>query len=180
MRARLIIVPTSLLLIAALTGGCVAHEPGWTYNPSGKTPTPASTSPSQEPSATPSSTQDGVGQAGQVMGSIEFHAFDLGFDPAQTSVEMAGTYDVSLQNDGAIAHDITFPDGTTAHAEPGQSATAQVVVPEGGLDFICSVPGHADAGMRGHISVAGGVAGVPSPDASAEPAATTNPDDHGG
>ena len=48
-----------------------------------------------------------------------------------------------------------------------------VEVPEGGLPFICSVPGHAAAGMTGTISVAGSTAGGgdshggPAPDTGA-------------
>jgi nitrite reductase (NO-forming) len=83
---------------------------------------------------------------------------------------------VTLQIDGAIPHDITFPDGTTLLAEAGEMARAQVAVPAEGLEFICSIPGHAAAGMTGQIAVSGGAAGAPTP----APSASHNPDDHGG
>ena len=46
-------------------------------------------------------------------------------------------------------------DGTVVEANPGESGTGEIVVPEEGLGYICSVPGHADAGMTGAITVAG-------------------------
>ncbi|HUR16808.1 MAG TPA: multicopper oxidase domain-containing protein [Candidatus Limnocylindrales bacterium] len=139
---------------------------------------PVATSPGAAATASPSAhgshtaSPSGGGNGAGAAGTIEFHAFDLGFEPAQLTVPAAGSYDVALVNDGAIAHDITFPDGTMVHAEAGATATGQVAIPAEGLSFICSITGHADAGMRGVIAVEG--------DAAATPTATMNPDDHGG
>jgi nitrite reductase (NO-forming) len=91
----------------------------------------------------------------EVVGELEFHAFDLGFEPAAVEVEQAGRYTVTFVNDGAILHDITFADGTVIEAEPGQTGTGEVVVPAEGMGYICSIPGHADGGMEGAITVAG-------------------------
>jgi nitrite reductase (NO-forming) len=52
--------------------------------------------------------------------------------------------------------------------------SGEVVVPAEGLAFICSIPGHAQAGMEGAISVAGGAA------VSTEPPASPDLDSHGG
>jgi len=87
------------------------------------------------------------------------NAVDLGFDPKELSVPKAGAYEVHFQNAGQIPHDITFADGTTAKANPGEMVVVTVNVPASGLTFLCSVPGHADAGMRGSITVAGSTAG---------------------
>ena len=92
-------------------------------------------------------------------GPIEIEAFDLGFKPSQLTVDAAGTYAVTFKNTGSIAHDLTFADGTKIAAEAGQTATGSVVVPAAGITFLCSIPGHADAGMKGTISVAGSTAG---------------------
>lgn len=89
------------------------------------------------------------------MGELSFRAFDLGFEPASVEVEQPGRYTVTLVNDGAVLHDITFADGTILEAEAGETATGDVVVPAAGLGYICSIPGHADGGMEGAISVAG-------------------------
>ena len=97
-------------------------------------------------SASPSAS----GAAGPV-GEIEITAFDLGFEPAMVMVDQPGTYTVRLVNDGGILHDLTFDDGTKIEAEGHATATGQVSIPAGGLGFICSVPGHADGGMRGEV-----------------------------
>ncbi len=113
------------------------------------------------PSASASS--GGSPGSGSPAGTIEVNAFDLGFEPAVLDVPDAGLYTVTLHNTGALAHDITFADGTTLTAEAGQTATGTVTIPAGGTTFICSVPGHSDGGMTGTVTVAGAAA---SPDGS--------------
>jgi len=145
----LIVVAT--LVVAACSGSAKA---GWTFAPapaagSGGT---AAAAPSATPPAAPA-------QAGEVLGTLEVTGFDLGFKPADFSVDAPGAYEVKLINTGQIIHDVTFPDGTVIAAQAGQTASAVVNVPEGGLTFICSIPGHADAGMKGSISVGGAAAG---------------------
>ena len=93
--------------------------------------------------------------SGEILGDLEFHAFDLGFEPASIEVEEPGRYTVTFVNDGAVLHDITFADGTVVEAEPGESGTGEIVVPAEGLGYICSIPGHADGGMEGAITVTG-------------------------
>lgn len=110
-----------------------------------------------------------AGPSGPV-GTIEIRAFDLGFDPGMVHVAAAGTYAVTLVNDGGIPHDLTFADGTKIEAAAHTSSTGEVTIPAAGLTFICSVPGHADAGMRGAVMVEGGGSAAPaaSTPASAE------------
>jgi len=109
-------------------------------------------SPSANPSPTPGSSAPG---SSAPAGSIEIKAFDLGFDPKTVDVPAAGVYTVTFHNAGAIAHDLTFADGTKLSAEAGQVATGTVTVPAGGMTFSCTVPGHAAAGMTGTVTVAG-------------------------
>ena len=104
------------------------------------------------------------------IGEITITAFDLGFEPEMAHVAEAGIYTVTFVNDGGTFHDVTFADGTVIGAEGHESATGEVTIPAGGMTFICSVPGHADAGMTGEVMVAtaGGSGGAePSPSASA-------------
>ena len=70
-------------------------------------------------------------------------------------VEEAGTYSVTFVNDGGVLHDVTFADGTTISAEGHATATGEVTIPAEGMSFICSVPGHSDAGMTGEVMVSG-------------------------
>jgi uncharacterized cupredoxin-like copper-binding protein len=97
---------------------------------------------------------------------IEIHAFDLGFEPAMVDVPAAGTYTVKFVNDGGTFHDVTFSDGTVIGAEGHASGTGTVAVPAGGLTFLCSVPGHSDAGMKGEVMIDAGAA--PSAAASSD------------
>ena len=98
------------------------------------------------------------------------------YEPAAITVPAAGTYEVSFANTGMALHDITFADGTVLTAEAGKTVTGQVTVPAGGLEFICSIPGHAPAGMIGTVAVEG-EAGMPgmggTPAASAAPGGGT-------
>ena len=100
------------------------------------------------------------------LGAISVKAFDLGFDPGTLSVAAAGDYDVTLINTGSAPHDITLPDGQTLTAQAGETVTAMMTIPAGGTTFLCSIPGHAAAGMTGTVSVAGASVG--------------GSDDHGG
>ena len=145
--------------IVAVACAPAAGAPTWTYTPGG--------------AASPAPTQGGTA-GGEVLGNLEVNAVDLGFEPKELSVEAAGRYGVTLRNDGAIPHDITFADGTTGVANPGESVALEVDVPDSGLTFICSIPGHADAGMQGTISVAGSTAGGGGSDDHGGPAPATD------
>jgi nitrite reductase (NO-forming) len=135
---------TPILLGAIVLGGGDDGDRA----PAGGGGTPAG--PTASPTATASL------DTTEVIGELEFRAFDLGFEPESVEVEEPGRYAVSFVNDGEVFHDITFADGTVLEAEAGETASGEVVVPEEGLGYICSVPGHADGGMTGVITVAGG------------------------
>jgi plastocyanin len=145
-------MPRALVLWLGFTGGAAMFAVGLALVAlvvgSGTATPAASSSPS--PSAVAPQT-------------IEIHAFDLGFEPAMVHLTAPGTYPVRFVNDGGTLHDITFADGTKLQAEGHSSATGEVVIPEGGMTFICSVPGHADAGMQGEVMVTAGGSGSPEP-----------------
>ena len=89
-------------------------------------------------------------------------------------VPAAGRYTVKLVNTGATSHDITFPSGETALAKPGETGSVDVDVPAAGLTFLCSIPGHAQAGMAGKVMVAGAAAPSSAPDDHGGPAPATD------
>jgi FtsP/CotA-like multicopper oxidase with cupredoxin domain len=82
-------------------------------------------------------------------------AFDLGFEPSTVDVREPGTYTVHFTNDGGVVHDLTFEGQPTQVAQPGEMVVFEVTIPEGGTMFLCTVPGHADGGMTGTVTVAG-------------------------
>jgi nitrite reductase (NO-forming) len=146
------LVLVSMIYVALVAGSGQAGEPG------------ASAAPS------------GGAEPGEPIGEISINAFDLGFEPDTVDVPEPGTYTVHFMNDGAILHDITFEGQETQVADPGQMVTFEVVIPEGGTTFLCSVPGHADGGMTGAVTVAGEGGegegdghGGPAPETGVEP-----------
>ncbi len=147
-------------LVALAAAGCTTGStPGWTFHPATDSGGGTALAAAKAPAAAAST-------AGSVAGTLTITAFDLGFKPAALSVPAAGRYSVTLDNTGATAHDLTFPDGTRIAADAGTTATGEVDVPAAGLTFLCSIPGHAAAGMQGAITVGGAMAGMmgqPSP-----------------
>ena len=159
-----------LVVIALVAVACApaANVPTWTYAPGGANGVGAS------PAAS-----DGQTAGGVVLGTLELNSVDLLFQPAALTVPKAGAYEVKLTNNGALQHDITFADGTTSGlVDPGQTKSIMVAVPDAGITFICSVPGHAAAGMKGGITIEGSTAGgdshggpAPATDTVADPSA---------
>jgi nitrite reductase (NO-forming) len=136
----------------------------------------AAASPTPTPAASTSQT------GGEPVGTINISAFDLGFNPETIDVPQAGVYTVMFDNTGALAHDVTFADGTKIAAEAGQMATGTVTIPAGGTTFQCTVPGHAAGGMTGKVTVAGAAPspsgdghGGPTPSTGIEPDPNASP-----
>ena len=153
-RTRRLLAAMALLSVVTAACSSGAAGPAWTWAPESAAGTPGTGAvASQAPAA---SADPGTGPAsGDVLGALEITSVDLGFTPATLTVAQPGRYEVKLANTGSIIHDVTFPDGTKIVAESGQSASAVVDVPANGLSFLCSIPGHSDAGMTGTISVEG-------------------------
>jgi nitrite reductase (NO-forming) len=150
MRIRLLLLLPLSLLAIAVAACAVGSRPTWTFSPL----TASLGSPGPDASSAP----------GAAVGSMTIEAFDLGFKPTSIEVEGAGTYTVEFRNTGSTLHDVTFVDGTKIQAAAGQTAIGQVTVPAGGLAFICSIPGHEQAGMSGAVTIRGA---SPSPSADA-------------
>ena len=120
---------------------------------------------------------DGSMNHDATVGKISVSAFDLGFDKTKIDVSAAGDYEVTLVNTGSAPHDITFPDGQTLAAKAGETVTKTMTIPAGGTSFLCSIPGHAAAGMKGTLTVAGAAVGgandhggpMPTTDVSEDP-----------
>jgi nitrite reductase (NO-forming) len=156
----------TVAVVALATAACSAGSaPGWTYPaPASPAPAPTAAAGVDQPNGTAGSAE------GALAGTLAFESFDLGFTPAMATVPAAGTYEVKLVNTGSIIHDVTFADGTVVAAEAGRTATGTVTVPAEGIAFICSIPGHKDAGMTGMVTVEG----------AATPAEGEGGESHGG
>ena len=60
-----------------------------------------------------------------------------------------GVVAFKVTNKGHIAHDFKIAGKKTPMLKPGKSATLKVTLKKGSYKYICTVPGHAAAGMRG-------------------------------
>ena len=58
-----------------------------------------------------------------------------------------------VTNKGALSHDFKISGRTTRMLSTGKSATLRTVLKKGKYAFLCTVPGHAAAGMKGVIVV---------------------------
>jgi nitrite reductase (NO-forming) len=136
----------AFLIVAAFAVAACGRStgPAWTFPPAS----------SQAPIAAASGAPGAVpGAPDATPGTIEIEAFDLGFTPADVSVDAPGEYTVILTNTGTVVHDVTFANGTTIEAQAGGTGEGSVTVPAEGLPFICSIPGHEAGGMKGAVTV---------------------------
>lgn len=83
---------------------------------------------------------------------------ELYFSPSELRIQAGETVNLTFVNEGHMAHTFTVPElGIDLRVRPGDRVTAALESPEAGsYEFICTVPGHEDGGMRGEIVVAGG------------------------
>lgn len=79
------------------------------------------------------------------------------FEPASIAVTAGQPVEVTLENTGSLVHDLSLAEGVSQpikiEAVGGASATATFTVDRPGTyTFLCSVPGHEAAGMKGTIT----------------------------
>lgn len=83
-------------------------------------------------------------------------ATEFSFSPSEISITGGQAVNVVLVNDGDVVHDLVVPSlGFRVVASAGGTRAGSLSgVPAGTYEFLCSVPGHAEAGMRGVLTVA--------------------------
>jgi uncharacterized cupredoxin-like copper-binding protein len=87
---------------------------------------------------------------------VEVIGQDLLFEPNEVVVNQGDTVHMTFVNEGAIPHDFTLHDfDVKTEIISGGESSELVFVAEkkGEFQFICSVPGHAEAGMTGTLIV---------------------------
>lgn len=83
-------------------------------------------------------------------------ASEFKFVPSSIQVSVGQKITFTLDNKGVVEHDISVPgiSGMRIHANAGQVASGEFTFDKPGVfDFICSIPGHKDAGMKGTLTV---------------------------
>jgi uncharacterized cupredoxin-like copper-binding protein len=95
---------------------------------------------------------DGVGTP--TGADYEVFASEFAFAPPFIIVNKAGTYTISLRNDGTVPHNFTIKGvGKTPDVEPGETVTTELTVKKGNYEYFCSIAGHAEQGMDGTLNV---------------------------
>jgi uncharacterized cupredoxin-like copper-binding protein len=82
----------------------------------------------------------------------------MSFEPKSIALRAGQLVELTVQNTGHVPHDFTLTSGVAApvvvQAPGGKTATATFTIQKPGTyTFVCGVPGHADAGMRGTLTV---------------------------
>ena len=69
-----------------------------------------------------------------------------------TSSAKAGKVTFKVTNKGNLDHDFKIAGKKTAMIKPGKSATITVTIKKGKNGYLCTVAGHATAGMKGSFT----------------------------
>jgi plastocyanin len=93
----------------------------------------------------PSTTVDPVPGAREVTVS----AVELAFEPAALTVDAGEAVNLTVRNDGALFHDWTLDEaGLHLNVDPGEEVTTALALDTPGTyAAVCTVRGHAEAGM---------------------------------
>jgi plastocyanin len=136
-----ILLPVSMLLVvaAALIGGCGGDDDD------------------DDAAATTGAETTAGGDSATTVGMTEFE-----FDPNDLTVSQGDT--ITAQNDGNVEHNLTIREGpdpeqetaelaATPAVQSGDSADLTVDIDPGKHSMVCTLPGHAEQGMIGTITV---------------------------
>jgi len=109
-----------------------------------------------EPCGTPAGTPetgDEQASGGGMTASLDM--VDIAFEPTTLTIAADTDVQVQLTNNGVLPHNFAVPSEGIQSEDfsSGASGTITVNLPAGTYEFICSVPGHADAGMVGTLTV---------------------------
>lgn len=100
--------------------------------------------------------------ASKAAADVKITATDLKFTPVTLQAKVGQSIRVTLENKGVIEHDLTFPTipsdkpaGSLKFVvKPNQSGTLEFTpTAKGTYDYVCTIPGHKEAGMKGTITV---------------------------
>ena len=150
-RARRAPAAAVLAIAAALLTGCGADEPD---ADAGATTSSSSAEETSESSSAAGETTESESSETQ---TIEVSSVDFSFELAEDSFS-AGTYEITLTNEGGATHDLVVErDGEDVAASeqigPGESSTFEVTLEEGEYVFYCSVGSHRSMGMEVPVEV---------------------------
>jgi uncharacterized cupredoxin-like copper-binding protein len=112
----------------------------------------AAATPAASPVASPAA--EAVASDGGAT-EVAVKAVDLAFEPSELAIPANTDVTVTITNDGVLEHDFAVDDlGVASDAiMAGDTTTVTINAAPGTYEFHCTVPGHAEAGMTGTITV---------------------------
>ncbi len=94
---------------------------------------------------------------GAVVETIEIVETDFALDPAEVTVDRAGTYVFVARNEAQSVHALEIEghgiEAETENIQPGQSAELRVNLEPGTYVMYCPVGNHREMGMEGEVIV---------------------------
>lgn len=150
---------TGFILSAGITG-FVLSAGGYQF-PAARVTAPTGAGPAVSVPAAPAAK---AAPAAANLAPAEFKvvATDLKFNPVTLQAKVGQLVKVALENKGVIEHDIAFPtiqadkpgSSLKVLAKPAQSGTLEFTpTAKGVYEYVCTIPGHKEAGMKGTINV---------------------------
>jgi len=99
----------------------------------------------------------GVAACGGGTPEVAVTLSEYSFEPNRVSIARAQKTAIKLTNKGTVDHFFRVPqlNVTSPAVAPGKTVVLELAVPRGGapLRIVCTVPGHAEAGMVGELVV---------------------------
>lgn len=137
------------LVILLIVGGTTY----FVFKKTAQVTAPKTTKPSVLVTTQPSSQQS---SQSATMKKITVMGSDFAFTPSTLTVKKGDEVSIVFKNEGKYPHNFTISELgiATKTVKPGQEDTI-VFAPKktGSFTFVCTVPGHADRGMTGTITV---------------------------
>jgi uncharacterized cupredoxin-like copper-binding protein len=84
--------------------------------------------------------------------TVSVTASEFKFELSKSTVPH-GNVVFTMANKGKLAHDFSINGKTTSLVQPGKSTKLTVTLKAGTFVYLCTVPGHAGAGMKGALTV---------------------------
>lgn len=120
------------------------------FKPAAYAPTPTV----QQPTTAQPSTQPSSGSA--AMQQVTVTGTEFAFAPSTLTVKEGQPVQLTFKNNGTYPHNLTIAQlgVATKTIQPGQEDTVTFTPTKtGSFTFACTVPGHADRGMTGTLTV---------------------------
>lgn len=111
--------------------------------------------PSASPMASPAGSPVASPVAEQAAAEITVEMVDIAFNPTEVTIPADTDVTVNLPNNGVLPHNFNI-DEVNVHSGDvpgGESTTLTLNLPAGSYKYYCNIPGHAESGMAGELTV---------------------------